>query len=859
MAQLLLLAVPTVILMAYLLWNLNRYEDILRNNWEKQSLYFAGGIAGAIILYSYRFRFITTAAVLFVVGYATYTYMGSITVGEFDAFFVSVQFLIFSILFSIGWICGFGFSRSRYFTVFWSVFLLAIQIVTISKTNDITARAIIAAFLPTLAYAVYIIYTAELIRNMNPSERHFGWFVTKRMVGFGIVMAVLFFAVLKAFDKDFKAVEKEWGHGEGKYDKNKSNQESMTKDNRDGTISNKDQTQLTGSLNKGKRLVFVAKLDNFFEDGKTPNPLYFTAYYYTRFDTLTQTFEMDNKMPDNDLFRPDPSKIPIYFAKTDSSVIKNTHATKARKVVTAEIYKTLLSPSDFVAPSTAFFCQPLPVEADYKDKYKSAYRAKMWVSDLNSAYFIYNPAGNQMLESFQEQRFKTLRQVTDYTSIPDSFMKYYTFMPQDAEYGRIKTLAGQITQGAATPLDKMVAIRDYFTGKDEFGQPLFKYENNPGIPGMPSANKLTYFLFENRKGYCAYYAGATLFMLRAMGIPSRIATGFLTVDRSSKNPGWYWFYEDQAHAWVQVYFPGYGWIDFDTTIPDQEAHDADQPDETPPLSMQQAYMVADGHIVSVDSTTKKLVMTVDKLLFHDQNYETTRPDTLSVDGAIAQVSADSGVVPFSALRKDMHITAASSAEVLKDMTATPVETIKDVLKRVPKPAPTDQIKIIEDEATTPPHKNMFENIEPVNWLKVLATVLIVAAALLVLVFAMPWIIWQVLHMRAKGNKPASNKAYNQYRAAMYYLNQLGYARNHKSPGEYAAQTDAQFGTRFIVFSNVYQKLKYSSLPFTTQEEAVVQEFYKPFIASVRKQVPLRKRAAKFLNIYNTIHYFTQPK
>ncbi|MGV2480712.1 UNVERIFIED_CONTAM: transglutaminase domain-containing protein, partial [Salmonella enterica subsp. enterica serovar Weltevreden] len=90
------------------------------------------------------------------------------------------------------------------------------------------------------------------------------------------------------------------------------------------------------------------------------------------------------------------------------------------------------------------------------------------------------------------------------------------------------------------------------------------------------------FLFENRKGYCAYFAGATLFMLRSLGIPSRAAAGFSTTDRSSKNPGWYWFYQDQAHAWVQVYYQGYGWIDFDTTIPDVNTQQASQPDGTPP-------------------------------------------------------------------------------------------------------------------------------------------------------------------------------------------------------------------------------------------------------------------------------------
>lgn len=860
LAQLLLLAIPTVALVGYTLWNINHLYDILQGNWQKQTLYFAGGMTAALILYSYRFRFITTAALVFLACYFTYGYIGRLSFGEFDAFFASVNFLIFSTLFIIGWICGYGFSRSRYFTVFWSVYLLAVQIVAVSKTQDVNAAAMIGAFLPVLAYAVYIIYTAELIRNMNPDEKHFSWFVTKRLFGFGIVLALLFFGIFTHFQKDFKAIEKEWGNNEGKYDKNKSNQESMTRENRDGSISNKDHTQLTGSLNKGKRLVFVAKLDNYFEDGKTPNPLYFTAYYYTKFDTLTQTFETDSKMPDNDLFRPDPSKIPIYFAKTDSTVIKNTHATKSRKVVSADIYKVLLSPNEYIAPSTSFFCQPLPVEPAYKDQYKSAYRAKMWVSDLNSAYFIYNPAGNQMLESFQEQRFNVLRQVKDFAGTDNNFLQYYTYMPKDADYDRIKTLAHDITKDAVTPLDKMIAIRDYFSGKDEFGQPLFKYTNNPGVPGLPSANKLNYFLFENRKGYCAYYAGATLFMLRALGIPSRISVGFLTVDRSSKNPGWYWFYEDQAHAWVQIYFPGYGWIDFDTTIPDQEAHDSPQPDGTPPLNMQQAYLVADGRIVSIDTTAKKLQMTVEKLLFHDQNYETKDPDTLSIDAAIAHVSADSGAVAFGALRKDMHITAASFAEVLKDMNATSGEALTAVLKRVPHPTPVDEIKIIEEEsATRQPRKNPFDDMQPVNWLRVLASVLIVAAALTIVLFALPWLIWLLLHLRARQTKQIRLKTFYQYRAALYYLNQLGYPRDHMGPGEFARQIDAQFGTGFYSFSNVYQKLKYSQVLLTSSEEAVVAQFYGQFIPAIRKQIRWRKRAAKFLNIYNTIHYFTQPK
>src|SRR6478672_13483869 len=111
-------------------------------------------------------------------------------------------------------------------------------------------------------------------------------------------------------------------------------------------------------------------------------------------------------------------------------------------------------------------------------------------------------------------------------------------MPGDAKFKNISDLAHKVTENAKTSVDKVIALRDWFLSKDPAGQPLFKYTDNPGIPDIPNASKLMYFLFENRKGYCAYYAGATLFMLRSMGIPSRIAVGFLTVDRSDKNKGW---------------------------------------------------------------------------------------------------------------------------------------------------------------------------------------------------------------------------------------------------------------------------------------------------------------------------------
>lgn len=133
-----------------------------------------------------------------------------------------------------------------------------------------------------------------------------------------------------------------------------------------------------------------------------------------------------------------------------------------RKIVSTEVYKALLSPKDFLAPSTAFFCQPIAVEKEYKQQFKTAYRAKMYVSDLNSAYFIYNPAGDSMLENFQQQRFEELRKVKNWNNEDNGFMSYYTFIPKGDSYDSIRNLAQQLTINAATPIDKMIAVREFF-------------------------------------------------------------------------------------------------------------------------------------------------------------------------------------------------------------------------------------------------------------------------------------------------------------------------------------------------------------------------------------------------------------
>ena len=859
-AQLLLLILPACLIGSYMLWHINKYYSVLGNQWLNHSVYLSLALVASCIIYNYRFRFIPTMLVLLFILYLVGKILANMYTGEFDAFYANANFYIFSFLFVSGWLIGWGFTRLRYFSILLSALLLVIQLIVVSKTTEITAENLMVAFAPVLLFALYIIYASELVRNMNDDEPNFTWFISKRLIGFGVISGLLLLCLLLFFNQEFKAVEKEFG-GAGKENGQQGSQQSMTKTNKDGSISNNNQMGMGSSRKKTKELVFIAKLDNYFPGTENPNPLYFTYDYYTKFDTLTQTFEIDSSMPSNDLFKPDPSKIPLYFTKADSSVLEKAKGTLKRKVVSTEVYKALLSPNDFLAPSTAFFVQPIAVEKDYKQQFKSAYRAKMYVSDLNSAYFVYNPAGNQQLAAFQEERFSELRTVTGWPGEDKAFMDYYTFMPKGESYDTIRMLAAQVTKDAVTPIDKMIAIRDYFfLSKDENEQPLFKYTDNPGIPGLPSANKLTHFLLENRKGYCAHFAGATLFMLRSLGIPSRIATGFLTVDRSDKNKGWYWFYEDQAHAWVQAYFPGYGWIDFDTTIPSTEQQEAPAPDGTPPVNLQSAYLVAHGNVLSVDTVKKLVELQVKKMIYHDKVFEVEKSFELKLDVSIASITKDSGTVSLSSLQKGNEVTALSFSEQFKLLPPGENDKLADVRSKIKEPAPIDEIRILDPEKEKQKKQETKKKKEPYDLWNIAWITLGIIGGSLLLIFSMPVLIFQYYKWNASRASTPKSKAYWSFTAATYYLNQLGYNREKLTLLQFAEQkVDPAFGTEMSAFVQVYNKTKYSSMPLLAWEEKTIRLFFPVFKKLVISKIPFKTRFSRFLNFYRTISFYTKPK
>jgi transglutaminase-like putative cysteine protease len=125
---------------------------------------------------------------------------------------------------------------------------------------------------------------------------------------------------------------------------------------------------------------------------------------------------------------------------------------------------------------------------------------------------------------------------------------------------RIVELARQVTLRAPTAYDKAAAIELFL--RTRFGYTL-------QLPPVSPADPLANFLFERRAGHCEYFASAMTVMLRTLGIPARYINGFLPGEYNEVGEDFIVRASD-AHSWVEVYFPEYGWIPFDPTPPAEE-------------------------------------------------------------------------------------------------------------------------------------------------------------------------------------------------------------------------------------------------------------------------------------------------
>lgn len=154
------------------------------------------------------------------------------------------------------------------------------------------------------------------------------------------------------------------------------------------------------------------------------------------------------------------------------------------------------------------------------------------------------------------------------TDYPDWVRVRYLQVP-DTVTSRTTALASQIAQqaGAETPYDVAVATTDYL--KNTYAYAL----NSEQTPDGQDA--VDFFLFGKRIGRCEEFATSLAVMLRTQGIPARLVSGYRSGDEVDQY-GDYVYRGLQAHTWVEVFFPKYGWVPFEAT-PNMPGFDQDRP------------------------------------------------------------------------------------------------------------------------------------------------------------------------------------------------------------------------------------------------------------------------------------------
>ena len=145
------------------------------------------------------------------------------------------------------------------------------------------------------------------------------------------------------------------------------------------------------------------------------------------------------------------------------------------------------------------------------------------------------------------------------TDYPPWVQERYLQLPDDLP-ARVISLAHSITEQATNPYDQVTALEQYLR--------TIPYNEQVVLPPA-GRDSVEYFLFDHREGYCTHYASALVVMARALGIPARLAAGYSSGEYDEEGlegeEGIFVVSRSNGHAWAEVFFPTYGWVEFEPT------------------------------------------------------------------------------------------------------------------------------------------------------------------------------------------------------------------------------------------------------------------------------------------------------
>lgn len=157
--------------------------------------------------------------------------------------------------------------------------------------------------------------------------------------------------------------------------------------------------------------------------------------------------------------------------------------------------------------------------------------------------------------------------------VRDRYLQLPSSLPE-----RVRALAREVAAGHDNPYDIAEAIESHLRSG---------YQYSTTVESPPAGrDPVDFFLFDLKRDFCEYFASAMVVMLREVGVPARLVEGY-TSGSFDVPSGTYVVRELNAHAWVEVYFPNYGWIEFEPTPSELPfaREDAPGPTAPPPTSV----------------------------------------------------------------------------------------------------------------------------------------------------------------------------------------------------------------------------------------------------------------------------------
>lgn len=275
--------------------------------------------------------------------------------------------------------------------------------------------------------------------------------------------------------------------------------------------------------------------------------------------------------------------------------------------------------------------------------------SRVYISSENEAFY----KAAAFVRYLDTYRFSATQQDFYYTNALD-----YLQLPTRID-SKTKSLAQILGARGETDYEKVVILTQFLTSNYEYTLTPEKHKGNKDF--------VSTFLFDTQEGYCTYFASSLAVLARLNGIPSRYVEGFLVDPNTVEQDGFIKITESNAHAWVEVYLEGYGWIVVESTPPFSEPVDLEAP-----LTLEE--LLAEKEQENENRAP---------VIFSDESEDDTISGRPNVDELLEALEGDVGNFSGAVLTQNEIETSQSSLKWLYIFILVPLALLVIFISRLP--------------------------------------------------------------------------------------------------------------------------------------------------------------------------------